>query len=98
MAGAVPDKRDRHRHGHGVNRTVVSNQTGQFTFAGLSPGGYSVKVEMSGFNAVTVTLPAPVSGGEVRDLGKLTLKLGGVQKPSSSPRLSPPCKPPIARA
>ena len=63
-----------------TNRTVVTNETGQFTIAGLSPGGYSLTVEMDGFTPMKVTLPTPLSGGEVRNLGRLTLQLGGVRE------------------
>ena len=64
----------------GVSRTVVADSEGRFTVAGLNPGTYTVKVELAGFTPLTVTLPAPLSGGEVRNLGRLTLALGGVQE------------------
>ena len=63
-----------------TSRTVVTNETGLFTITGLNPGNYTVTVEVSSFATLTVTLPAPLSGGEVRNLGRLTLQLGGMRE------------------
>jgi outer membrane receptor protein involved in Fe transport len=63
-----------------ASRTVAVNEAGLFTITGLSPGTYTVRVEMDGFRTLTVNLPTPVSGGEVRNLGRLTLEVGGLQE------------------
>jgi len=57
-------------------RTTTTNEVGIFRFAALTPGPYTVKVEVQGFKPLTVqefTLLA-----ESRDLGKLVLQAGGV--------------------
>jgi len=60
-----------------VVRTIPSNETGVFRFAALPPGQYSVKVNLQGFQPVTVDT-FNVDAGAIRDLGKLTLKPGNL--------------------
>jgi hypothetical protein len=62
-----------------VVSTTPSNELGVFRFAGLRPGQYSLKIEMQGFKPVTVDT-FNVDAGAVRDLGKLTLSVGGVSE------------------
>jgi hypothetical protein len=64
----------------GVSRNTVTNLDGVFRIEALPVGGYTIKVEMSGFSPINVTLPNPLSGREVRDLGKLTMQLGGLSQ------------------
>jgi len=53
-------------------RTTVTNVNGDYTFAFLPPGDYSVKMNLSGFQAVTKT--AKVSSGQtIAVSGKLAL-------------------------
>jgi outer membrane receptor protein involved in Fe transport len=59
----------------GLVRTNVSSQVGVFRIAALPPGSYTLKVELSGFKAVTVK-DITLLATEVRDLGKLTLDVG----------------------
>jgi hypothetical protein len=59
----------------GVARTSQTGDTGVFRFAALSPGRYSVKVEMAGFKPVTVD-NFNVDAGAIRELGSLTLVVG----------------------
>jgi hypothetical protein len=58
-------------------RTTVSAESGLFRMAGLNPGRYTVSVELTGFNKVTVA-DINLSTNETRDLGKLKLEVGGV--------------------
>jgi hypothetical protein len=60
-----------------VVRTTPSNETGVFRFAALPPGQYTVKVELQGFTPVNVDAFV-VDAGAIRDLGKLSLKPGGL--------------------
>src|SRR5262245_38850452 len=60
----------------GVNRTAVTTTEGKFRLDGLPAGAYSVKIEMDAFSPINLTLPSPLSAREIRDLGKLTMKLG----------------------
>src|SRR5205823_2481733 len=53
-----------------------SNEVGLFRLPGLAPGLYNVKVEMSGFKPVTMN-QVQLTAGEIRDVGKLTLQVGG---------------------
>src|SRR5439155_22910297 len=61
----------------GLVRTNPTNATGVFRFAALPPGSYSVKVEMPGFKPVMVD-NFNVDAGAIRDLGKLTMAVGGI--------------------
>ena len=58
-------------------RTVVTNENGLFRIAGLDPGRYNVKVELTSFKPVTVEAVA-LSTSEIRDLGKVTLQVGAI--------------------
>jgi Carboxypeptidase regulatory-like domain/TonB-dependent Receptor Plug Domain len=60
-------------------RSVVSNEAGIFRIAALNPGRYVVKVELSGFKPVTIA-DINLLSLENRDLGKVSLALGGVQE------------------
>ena len=62
----------------GVNRTTVTDADGAFRLDGLPVGGYTIKIELSSFSPLNVTLTAALAGREVRDLGKLVMKVGGV--------------------
>ena len=59
----------------GVARTSVTNEAGLFRIPALPPGAYTLKVELSGFKAVTVQ-GIQLLTTEIRDLGKLTLEVG----------------------
>src|SRR5262245_1334721 len=63
----------------GVVRSTTTNQDGLFRLEALPVGGYTIKVEMASFRPVTVTLPTPLSGREVRDLGKLIMQIGEME-------------------
>lgn len=60
-----------------VARTNATNETGVFRFAALPPGQYSLKVELQGFQPVTIDTFG-VDAGAIRDLGRLTLKPGNL--------------------
>src|SRR5689334_13076689 len=57
-------------------QTAVTNEFGVFRLPGLAPGQYTIKVEMTGFSPITMN-QVQLSSGEVRDVGKLTLAVGG---------------------
>ncbi len=59
-----------------TTRTTPTNEVGLFRFAGLAPGTYTIKVEVSGFKPVTVN-DLLLTAGEIRDVGKLVLQVGG---------------------
>jgi hypothetical protein len=58
-------------------RVVVSSDSGLFRIAGLNPGRYTLKVELTSFRPITVQ-EINLSSAEIRDLGKLTLQVGGL--------------------
>src|SRR4051794_39207889 len=58
-------------------RTVVSNENGLFRIAGLDPGRYTVKVELTSFKPISIADVA-LSAAEVRDLGKVKLEVGAL--------------------
>ena len=58
-------------------RTVVSNENGLFRIAGLDPGRYTLKVELTSFKPVSIADIA-LSSAEIRDLGKLKLEVGAL--------------------
>jgi hypothetical protein len=59
-------------------RTTTTSEIGLFRFPGLTPGRYTVKVEVQGFKPLTVE-EFPLLA-ETRDFGKLVLEAGGVQE------------------
>jgi hypothetical protein len=61
----------------GTVRTVVTDQAGLFRFAALNPGRYAVAVELANFRTLNVADISLLST-EVRDLGKLSLQVGGL--------------------
>ena len=63
----------------GTVRTVVSNEQGLFRMAALSPGRYTLSVELASFRTVTVS-DINLLSSETRDLGKLTLEVGTVSE------------------
>ncbi len=60
-----------------VVSTTPTNEVGVFRFAGIRPGQYTLKVELQGFRPLTVDT-FNVDSGAIRDLGTLTLVVGGV--------------------
>ena len=58
---------------------VVSNETGDFIFANVSSGTYTVEVEVPSFKTLNRSGIA-VSAGERVSVGVLTLELGGTQE------------------
>jgi len=60
-----------------ASRTVVSNETGLFRIAGLDPGRYTLKIELTSFKPISVADIA-LSAAEIRDLGKLKLEVGAL--------------------
>jgi hypothetical protein len=61
----------------GSVRTVVSNEEGLFRMAALNPGRYSITVELANFRTLNVA-DIDLASAEVRDLGKLSLEIGGI--------------------
>src|SRR5262245_56189433 len=59
----------------GTTRTAVSDERGVFRLISLPPAKYALKVDMQGFKQVALDIT--LLSGEVRDLGKLTLEVGG---------------------
>ena len=57
-------------------RTITTNEVGLFRLPALTPGLYSIKIEMSGFKPITMAGVSLISG-ETRDIGKQTLQVGG---------------------
>src|SRR5205085_6152224 len=53
----------------------TTNEVGVFRLVSVLPGQYAVKIEMQGFKEITMNVP--LLSGETRDLGKLTLTVGG---------------------
>src|SRR5262245_6113167 len=60
----------------GLVRTAVSDDRGVFRLVSLPPAKYSIKIEMQGFKQIAMS-DITLLTGEVRDLGKLTLEVGG---------------------
>ena len=58
-------------------RSAVTNEQGIFRLPAVPPGRYTLKVNMEGFKQIDMA-DLPLSAGEVRDLGRLTLSAGGV--------------------
>jgi hypothetical protein len=61
----------------GTVRTGVTDGAGLFRFAALNPGRYSVAVELANFRTLNVA-DINLLSTEVRDLGKLSLQVGGL--------------------
>src|SRR5215831_11542472 len=59
----------------GAARVGASNEVGDFTFASLQPGVYTIKIERSGFRGYQRTNNV-LSANEVLALGKLTMEIG----------------------
>ena len=59
-----------------TSRTTPTNELGLFRIPGLAPGTYTVKVEMTGFKLITIA-DLLLTAGEIRDVGKLVLQVGG---------------------
>src|SRR6185503_3399556 len=60
-------------------KTFVTDSNGRFFAPYLTPGRYSVKVELTGFSAVEQK-NIDVRLGQRLDLGSLSLKVGGLQE------------------
>ncbi len=58
-------------------RSVVSNESGLFRIAGLDPGRYTLKVELTSFKPISIADIA-LSVAEIRDLGKVKLEVGAL--------------------
>src|SRR5688500_9675 len=63
----------------GTVRTGVTDGAGLFRFAALNPGRYSVAVELANFRTLNVA-DINLLSTEVRDLGKLSLQVGGLSE------------------
>jgi Carboxypeptidase regulatory-like domain/TonB-dependent Receptor Plug Domain len=61
----------------GSVRTGVTDGAGLFRFAALNPGRYSLAVELANFRTLNVA-DINLLSTEVRDLGKLSLQVGGL--------------------
>ena len=61
----------------GSVRTATTDEAGLFRFAALTPGRYSLAVELASFRTLNVA-DINLLSTEVRDLGKLGLQIGGV--------------------
>jgi hypothetical protein len=60
---------------NGSVRSVVTDSSGLFRFVNVTPGNYTVSVQVTGFKNLVQT-SIVVSANETRDLGKLALALG----------------------
>ena len=60
----------------GLVRTATTNALGVFRLVSLPPGEYVVRIAMQGFKQIDMALP--LLAGEVRDLGRLRLSVGGI--------------------
>ena len=60
-------------------RNSVSNESGNFVFAAVPPGTYTVKVELSGFQTIE-TKGIVLRLGENRNLTAITLGVGGLSE------------------
>lgn len=58
-------------------RSVLTDTSGVFRFADVSPGTYSVSVKATGFKTLTLS-EVVVAANETRSIGNLTLQLGSV--------------------
>ncbi|MBI1872947.1 MAG: carboxypeptidase regulatory-like domain-containing protein [Acidobacteria bacterium] len=61
----------------GSVRTAASNDSGVFRIPALNPGRYALSVELASFKTVTV-VDISLLSSEIRDLGRLTLEIGGL--------------------
>ena len=59
----------------GAARTATSSADGLFRLPGLLPGRYTVAVTLTGFAPISMR-DVPLAPAEVRDLGRLVLKVG----------------------
>jgi hypothetical protein len=59
----------------GTARTAVSDERGVFRLISLPPAKYALKIDMQGFKQIALDIT--LLSGESRDLGKLTLEVGG---------------------
>src|SRR2546423_10648424 len=59
----------------GDSRTLVSSERGDFAFRAVTPGSYTVKVELPGFRTVEQRNNILNASGQL-DLGRLTLEVG----------------------
>ena len=63
----------------GSARAGASNEEGDFIFPALQPGGYTIKIEHSGFRSYQRTNNV-LSANEVLALGKLALDVGSLNE------------------
>ena len=61
----------------GSVRTAVSDESGLFRMAALNPGRYAITIEIANFRTLNVA-DIDLASAEIRDLGKLSLELGGI--------------------
>ena len=62
--------------GTGSTRTATTGSNGTFVFPALTPGGYNLRVETSGFKSLQRT-GILLTANEERSLGSLALQVGG---------------------
>ena len=58
--------------------TTSTNVTGQFTFTGVSPGSYTIRVEASGFESKTTSVSVTAGGGAPVSVNLVALSGGGL--------------------
>jgi Carboxypeptidase regulatory-like domain len=58
-----------------VSDTVSSFSDGAFTFTGVAPGSYTLKIDATGFKSLTLE-SVVLTAGELRTLGNLKLEVG----------------------
>ncbi|HYW47230.1 MAG TPA: carboxypeptidase-like regulatory domain-containing protein [Bryobacteraceae bacterium] len=63
----------------GSVRTVTTDVGGNFRFLDLSPGTYTLSVQVQGFKGLTET-NVVVAAQETRDIGKITLQVGSLSE------------------
>jgi hypothetical protein len=60
-------------------RTLPSDARGEFAFRAITPGSYTIKVELSGFRSIEQRNNVLNASGQL-DVGRLTLEVGTVSE------------------